>query len=404
MATTLTPLDAALRQLLDSIGPVAAVEQVDILHAPGRILATDVHAPIDVPLADNSAMDGFALRAADVAAVPVVLPVTQRIPAGHAPEPLKPGTAARIFTGAPLPAGADCVVMQENAELLGARVRVLQSAAAGENVRLAGEDIRLGSRLFHAGHRMRVQDLHALASCGIQKLGVRRRLRVALLTTGDELVAPGTQLQVGQVYNSNYFMLAGLVEALGMQVVDLGQARDQQEQTVERLRAAAAQADCIVSTGGVSVGEEDHVRGAVEKLGRISLWKLAIKPGKPFAFGKVLDKPFFGLPGNPVSGFVTFAFLVRPALLAMAGATGLAPRSYLLPARFLATSGERQEYLRVSLSATSSGNYQLDLCGSQSSGAGSALSSGDGLAVVPPFTSVRQGDMLQFVPFSEITA
>jgi len=362
------------------------------------VLAQDLVAPVDVPPSDNSAMDGYAVRAADLENAPLQLPVSQRIPAGVVGQPLEPVTAARIFTGAALPTGADAVVMQENTEPLGQEVKLLYRIKAGEHVRRQGEDIRKGTVLFTAGHRIRIQDMHVLSASGIAELSVKKPLRVAVLTTGDELVRPGTPLQPGQIYNSNFYMLSALLGRLGVQVLDFGVVGDRLEDTVQCLEKAAAQADCIISSGGVSVGEEDHVKAAVEQLGGIGLWKLALKPGKPFAYGNVQGIPFFGLPGNPVSAFVTFVLLVRPAVLKLMGSDVEKPITFRLPADFSCSSQERQEYLRVKLTKEDGGAGVLQLYNNQSSGAGSSLSDADGLAVLPPFTSIKHGDMLEFIP------
>ena len=402
MNAQLTPLNDALAVLLESLVPQADMESIDLLQAPGRILAQDLVAPVDVPPSDNSAMDGYAVTAADLAEVPLVLPVSQRIPAGYVGQPLTPGSVARIFTGAALPPGADAVVMQENTELQDHAVRVFKGVNAGEHVRKQGEDIRKGTILFAAGHRIRIQDMHVLSASGIEELPVRKPLRVAILTTGDELVRPGTPLQPGQIYNSNYYVLAALLQRIGVQVLDFGVVGDLLEETLECFERAAGEADCIVSSGGVSVGEEDYVKTAVEHLGNIDLWKLAVKPGKPFAYGQVKGVPFFGLPGNPVSAFVTFVLLVRPAMLTLMGATKSEPVSFQLPVNFSCSSQERQEFLRVKLVRDRSESCGLQLIENQSSGAGSSLSGADGLAVLPPFTSVKHGDMLDFIPLNEL--
>jgi molybdopterin molybdotransferase len=402
MNAQLTPLDEALSVLLCDLAPLAGLESIELSRAPGRVLAQDVIAPVDVPPCDNSAMDGYAVRVVDLDDLPRVLPVSQRIPAGSVGEPLEPGTVARIFTGAPLPSGADAVVMQENTELQGPHVRILQGTGAGEHVRRQGEDIRKGGVLFTAGHRVRIQDMHVLSASGIASLSVRKPLRVAILTTGDELVRPGNPLQPGQIYNSNYYVLSALLGHLGMQVLDFGVVGDNLKDTLDTLGRAVGQADCIVSSGGVSVGEEDHVKAAVEQLGSIGLWKLAVKPGKPFAYGRVKGVPFFGLPGNPVSVFVTFVMLVRPALLSLSGATVSKPTKFPMPVRFSCTSHDRQEFLRVRLVKEGEAAGSLQLFDNQSSGAGSSLSDADGLAVLPPFTSVKHGDMLDFIPLNEL--
>jgi molybdopterin molybdotransferase len=401
MNSRLTPIEEALTRLREDLPLLALPETVELTQADGRILAHDLYGAVDVPASDNSAMDGYAVNSQAVSQIPVTLAVSQRIPAGQAGEPLQSGTAARIFTGAPLPAGADAVVMQENTQPAGQSVTILQRVAAGENVRSRGDDIPAGTLLFKAGHRLRAHDMHVLASCGIARLAVRKPLKVAILTTGDELVRPGTSLEAGQIYNSNFYLLSALVAGLGMQVVDCGTVGDGLDTTVEKFARAAGEADCLLSSGGVSVGEEDHVKAAVQRLGRIDLWKLALKPGKPFAWGEVKGRPFFGVPGNPVSAFVTFVLLVRPALLAMSGARSHEPLSFRLPVAFDYSSGDRQEYLRVVLRSRDGGG-ELQIVDNQSSGAGSSLSQADGLAVLPPFTSVTAGDMLSFIPFSEL--
>lgn len=401
--STLTPINTALRQVLAAMTPITETETVNILAAVGRVLAEDFVAPIAVPPYNNSAMDGVAVRAQDVASVPVNLPITQRIPAGAIGTPLQAGEAARIFTGAPIPDGADAVVMQENCTFSDAVVSVLQSVVSGENVRGAGEDIAKGALLFQRGHRLRPQDLGVLASVGATQVTVTRRLRVALLTTGNELVLPGTPLQPGQIYNSNFYALSGLLHALGCEVVDLGVVRDDLTATTDILKQAAQLADCVMSTGGVSVGEEDHVKAAITALGSLDLWKLAIKPGKPLACGSLLGAKFFGLPGNPVSAFVTFCLVVRPSLLTLSGCTQVQPLSARLPAGFeLAKTGERQEYLRTRVHVDASHTQVLVPIDNQSSGVGSSLSEAAGLAIIPPYTSVALGDSLEFIPFSEL--
>lgn len=402
-ASPLTPIAVAIEQLLPTIPQIEDTELISIGDTQGRILAEDFLAPVAVPPWDNSAMDGFAVSAADVESVPVTLKVSQRIAAGEVGSTLEPGTAARIFTGAPLPQGANAVVMQENTEAAAGQVTVVQSVVAGENLRRQGEDIGKGETLFHAGHRFLPQDIGVLASVGATEVNVKRKLKVALLTTGDELVTPGTSLKPGQIYNSNHFSLAALLNNLHVDVMEVGIVTDNYDTTRKELADASTNADCIISTGGVSVGEEDHVKAAVESLGNLDLWKLAIKPGKPFASGKVGSTQFFGLPGNPVSAFVTFVLLVRPFLLTMSGCQSPLPRWLPVPcADELASSGERQEYIRVSLVPGPDGKTMLKSLKQQSSGAGSSLSLADGLAIIPAHTSVARGDSLEFLPFSEL--
>lgn len=399
----LTPIDDACEQLLASLPGVAAGETVALDQAFGRVLIAECRAQLSMPPRNNSAMDGYAVRSVDTTSTPAVLNVTQRIPAGQVGEALAAGEAARIFTGAPLPSGADAVVMQENTEAGEDQVTVLQAVRPGENVRPAGEDFKAGTVLLPAGHRLRPQDIGLLASAGLVDVEVAVRPRVAILTTGDELVTPGTKLGAGQIYNSNAYTLAALLKSMDLPVFDLGVVADTPQATEQALQEAVASADCIITTGGVSVGEEDHVKAAIEKHGHLDLWKLAIKPGKPFASGKVHGRQFFGLPGNPVSAFVTFVLLVRPALLRMQGCVEVEPRAIPVAAGFdRPQSGARQEYLRVSLQSGASGELVLQPYDNQSSGAGASLSGADGLAIIPPRTSTTAGDMLAYLSFSEL--
>ncbi len=397
----LTPVDEALTRLLADMAVVAGTETVAIKRSLNRVLAEAVDAPISVPGYDNSGMDGYALDSTAPQDVP--LRVSQRIAAGSEGEALAKGTVARIFTGAPLPPGADAVVMQENCVRDGDELRILQRVAAGENVRRAGSDVQRGARLFEAGHRLRAPDVGMLAGVGMAWVEVRAPLRVALLTTGNELVRPGQVLAPGQIYNSNFYTLRALLRSLGHEILDCGIVPDSLAATEEALRAAAENTDCIISSGGVSAGEEDHVRHALERAGELTLWKLAIKPGKPFACGRIAGKPFFGLPGNPVSAIVNFALIVKPCLERLGGVRVEPPIPWKLPAGFtLPGSGVRQEYLRVRVDRESEGMPALRLTGNQGSGILSSVSHCDGLAVVPPHTAVSVGDWLRFIPLSEI--
>lgn len=398
--SALMPVDQALARLLEQLSPLAATEQVPLPAALGRVLAGNQQATLDVPAYDNSAMDGYALRAADVPAPGTLLPLSQKIAAGHPGVALQPGSVARIFTGAPIPEGADAVVMQENTELLPEGVRVLEQPRPGQNIRLRGHDIRAGSTVLEAGHRLQPQDLGLLASLGISTLDVRRPLTVAVLNTGDEVVAPGQPLAPGQLYDSNSFTLEALLTRLGLRVLKLGIVADTLAATEAALREAAATADCLITTGGVSVGEEDHVRAAVQRRGEISLWKLAIKPGKPFSFGRVQGVPFFGLPGNPVAVFVTFVTLVRPALLKLQGASSLHAPGYRVPLGFdVREAGSRQEYLRVRLVQQTDAEPCLQAFTDQGSSILTSLSWADGLAVIPPHSTPAAGERVQFLPF-----
>jgi molybdopterin molybdotransferase len=399
----LTPIDEALRLLLADMETVASTETVAIKRSLNRVLADAIDAPIHVPGYNNSGMDGYALNSADLQHGHRRLRVSQRIIAGSEGEPLEKGTAARIFTGAPMPPGADAVVMQENCTVDGDTITVQQAVSAGENVRLAGADVLRGSRLFEAGHRLRAPDVGMLAGVGLAWVEVRSPLRVGVLTTGNELVRPGQVLAAGQIYNSNFYTLRALLRGLGHEILDCGIVPDSLEATEEALRAAAENTDCIISSGGVSAGEEDHVRNALERAGELTMWKLAIKPGKPFAFGRIAGKPFFGLPGNPVSAFVNFALIVRPCLERLGGVRVEPPIPWVLPAAFaMPATGVRQEYLRVRVDRAGQGVPAISLTGSQSSGVLSSVSHCDGLAVVPPHTAVNPGDLLRFIPLSEI--
>ena len=401
--SSLTPIDKALAQLLSGLDTVAATETVVLADALGRVVVSDQTSAIDVPGFAVSAMDGYAVATADLLAEQRRFAISQRIPAGRVGSRLAAGSVARIFTGAPLPPGADAVVMQENTRLDGEELEVLQAVVAGENVRPVGDDVRHGSLLVEAGQRLRAPDIGMLAGSGISTIEVRKPLRVAILTTGDELVRPGKTLQPGQIYNSNFYLLDALLRGLGHRVEDCGIVEDTLPATEAALLRAAENADCIISSGGVSAGEEDHVRMALEKVGRLALWKLAIKPGKPFAFGQVGSTPFFGLPGNPVSAFVTYALLVRPALDRLAGALPTRHLPLWLPVDFdIARGGARQQYVRVRCSNEGESGPVMHLAGNQSSGVLSAVRGADGLAVVPVGATVRRGDRLRFIPLSEI--
>jgi molybdopterin molybdotransferase len=398
----LTPIDTALDMLLAQLPQVCEQETLPLEQASGRALAEDYVSSAHVPPHASSAMDGYALRTSDLDGESASLKITQRIAAGEVGSPLGVGEAARIFTGAPIPEGADAVAMQENCSVAEGQL-TLKKPVVGENVRQAGDDILSGAMVLAKGCRLRPQDLGLLASIGVEKVKVKRKLRVTLLTTGNELVRPGTRLKAGQIYNSNYYTLYSLLESLHVDVLDGGIVEDDFEETSKALLAAATVSDCIISTGGVSVGEEDHVKAAVEKEGVLDLWKLAIKPGKPLACGKIGDCQFFGLPGNPVSAFITFALVVRPCLLTMLGCEQVGPQTYKLAAGFKSSiSGERQEYLRANLVNDEQGNVALMPLSNQGSGVATSLNQSDGLVIIPPYTSIAIGDNLTFIPFSEI--
>ena len=386
--------------MLGAARPVAEVELVDTMRANGRVLATAQTSTLNVPERDNTQMDGYAVRASDCASGAASLPVSQRIAAGHVGLPLQPGTAARIFTGALLPDGADCVVMQEQCTLLDGVVTVNHVPHAGEWVRRQGEDIRAGGVILGAGRRLRSQEMGLAASVGLAQVPVLRKLRVAVFFTGDELAMPGQPLAPGAVYNSNRFTLRGLLENLGCEITDLGIVPDSLEATKTVLRQAARGNDLIITSGGVSVGEEDHIKAAVEAEGRLNMWQIAVKPGKPLAFGEVQEAFFIGLPGNPVSSFVTFLLFVRPFILRLQGVTGkLAPRSYQLPAAFERLKADkRNEFLRAKVND----DGELEVFANQSSGVLTSTVWGDGLIDCPPGLSIARGDMLRFIPFNEL--
>ncbi|MBM3391168.1 MAG: molybdopterin molybdotransferase MoeA [Betaproteobacteria bacterium] len=401
-AMSLLSIDEALQKLLAAARPMAEIEEADTLAAAGRVLARAQSSGLTVPPLDNSAMDGYAVRIADISSAGARLPVAQRIPAGSVGTPLAAGTAARIFTGAPVPEGADAVVMQELCEHAGEDVvRINHVPRPAENIRRAGEDIRAGAEILAAGTRLTPQDIGLAASVGLAALPVFRRLRVAVFFTGDELSMPGEALKPGGIYNSNRYTLRGLLAALGCEVHDLGIVPDSLEATRVALREAAAASDVVITSGGVSVGEEDHVKAAVQAEGALDLWKIAIKPGKPLAFGKVSRRgtAFIGLPGNPVSTFVTFLVLVRPFLLACQGARATAPRGLMMRADFdWPKPDRRREFLRVRINAEGG----LDLYPNQSSGVLTSCAWADGLVDNPPAQAVRRGELVRFLPFSEL--
>ena len=396
-------LEEALQRLLGAVHPLPATESLSTFDALGRVLAADVRSALDVPQADNTSMDGYALRSADVTSSGTVLPVSQRIPAGVVGTPLRPGTAARVFTGAQVPAGADAVVMQESCEVRGSDVQINTVPEPGQWVRRRGEDVQSGSLVLSAGLRLTPQALGLAASVGAARLTVSQRPRVALFSTGDELVMPGEPLKPGAIYNSSRFTLSGLVRALGCDCIDLGIVPDDLNATRAALREAAARSDLIVTSGGVSVGEEDHLRPAVRSEGRIDLWQIAIKPGKPLAFGEVrrgdgTAAHYIGLPGNPVSSFVTFLLAVRPVLLKLQGATEMQPRSWPMRADFdWPRPDRRREFLRVRRNDRGG----LDLYPNQSSGVLTSVVWADGVIDNPANQPIAAGDTAHYLPFSE---
>ncbi|MBK9392512.1 MAG: molybdopterin molybdotransferase MoeA [Uliginosibacterium sp.] len=387
--------EEALRQLLSAAEPVGKVERIASHLAVGRVLAETAISPIAVPPADNSAMDGYAIRTTEVARTP--LPVSQRIPAGASPSFLQAGTAARIFTGAPIPFGADAVVMQEKVQLHDSGIVIEQSPQRGENIRRAGEDISAGSPVVSAGVRLSPAALGLLASVGIAEVKVYSRLRVAVFFTGNELVTPGEQLRPGTIYNSNRHVLYGLLGELGCEVSDFGVVPDSFEATRDALRRASVGHDLVLTCGGVSVGEEDHVKEAVLAEGALDTWKIAIKPGKPFAFGRVCETPFIGLPGNPVSSFVTFLMLAKPYICKRQGITDCTPKSFRVTANFSwPRAAQVREFLRVRANDVGT----LDLFAKQGSGVLTSCAWATGLVDNPPGQVIQPGDMVRYIPFA----
>ena len=402
----------AVREALDfmmgAARPIVDSEIVPTLCANGRVLAAPQASTIDVPSADNTHMDGYAVRAADCASGEARLKVTQRIPAGHVGAPLEAGCAARIFTGAMIPEGADAVVMQEQCEANDdGTVTIKHAPPSGEWIRRAGEDIVAGAVILPAGTRLRSQELGLAASVGLAALPVVRKLRVAVFFTGDELTmpgeAPGGQLAPGAIYNSNRFTLRALLENLGCTITDFGIVPDTLEATRYTLRSAARENDLIITSGGVSVGEEDHIKPAVEAEGRLNMWQIAVKPGKPLAFGEVRreggDAFFLGLPGNPVSSLITFLLFVRPFILRLQGVPVQEPRGFAMRADFdWPKPDRRNEFLRARINAAGG----LDLFPNQSSGVLTSTVWGDGLIDNPPNQAIARGDSVRFIPFSEL--
>ena len=395
---SLMPVEVALARLLEmaEAAPIVECESLPLAAAEGRVLAEDLLSSLDLPPWPNSAMDGYALRVADWTGEP--LPVSQKIFAGMAPEPLAPGTCARIFTGAPVPAGADCVEMQENTEVLtDQRVRFSEPLRTGQNIRPQGQETTVGEQVLNAGTRLGPIELGLAASLGNAELRVVRKVRVAVLSTGDELVEPGQALGPGQIYNSNRVLLCSWLQRLGCEVLDAGILPDNLQATRERL-AQLGSVDLILSTGGVSVGEADFLGIALREAGELALWKLAIKPGKPLTFGHFQGVPVIGLPGNPASTLVTFALLARPYLLRRQGVREVTPLQFQVPAGFVwPKAGNRREYLRGRLEQGRASIYR-----NQSSGVLRSAAWAEGLVEVLEERTLVEGDWVNFIPLSEV--
>ncbi|MFZ6755820.1 gephyrin-like molybdotransferase Glp [Undibacterium sp. Ji50W] len=399
MSKPMLTVAEALEFLLSAVRPIQDVETVATLAANGRLLAQSQTSLLNVPPLDNTQMDGYAVRAADCVDAETRLRVSQRIPAGYIGEALEAGTAARIFTGAIIPAGADAVIMQEQCVADGDFVTIRHQPRVGEWIRRQGEDIATGATILAAGTRLRAQELGLAASVGLAQLPVLRRPRVAVFFTGDELAMPGDVLKPGAIYNSNRFTLTALLQDLGCDVTDYGIVPDKLDATRSTLRLASQEHDVIITSGGVSVGEEDHVRSAVEAEGRLDMWQIALKPGKPLAFGAVGKAFFIGLPGNPVSSFVTFLLFVRPFLLRMQGVQKVSPQSYSVRADFdWLKPDRRNEFLRARMNAEGG----LGLFANQGSAVLTSTVWGDGLIDLAPGQSIHAGDVVKFIPFSSL--
>ena len=395
MSQGLLSVDDALSRLLDAARPVTEVEEVQTLEATNRILARAQRSTMDVPPMDNSAMDGYAVRVADGER----LRVAQKIMAGATGSRLEPGTAARIFTGAPIPPGADAIVMQEHTAAEGDHVVLKKKPKPGDWIRYVGADVKKGAEILPAGRRLLPQDTGLAASVGIGTLPVYRKVKLGLFFTGDELVMPGEPLAPGRIYNSNRFTLRGLGEVFGCDVRDYGIVPDTLDATRAALRRAAAECDVIVTSGGVSVGEADYVKPAVEAEGKLLMWRIAMKPGRPLAYGTVADAAFIGLPGNPVSSFVTFLIFVRPFLLKTQGMAHTAPRQISGRADFDWTEPDaRREFLRVKWNAQGG----LDIYPTQDSAVLTSTAWADGLVDNPAGHAIAKGDIVRFLPYSEL--
>lgn len=398
--------DEALARIRALAQPVTGTETVPLAEAAGRILAADVVADMDVPPHDNSAVDGYLVYFDDLdPARETRLAIAGRRAAGDAPGEAPPrGAALRVFTGAALPAGPDTVVMQEDCRREGDTVVVPPGIGRGANLRRAGEDVRAGATILRAGHRLRPQDLGLAAAVGRAALAVRARLRVAIFSTGDELREPGAALGPGAIYDANRYVLGALLAAQGCAVTDLGILRDDAAEVRGALAAAARDHDLLFTSGGVSVGEEDHVKAAVEAEGALHFWRLAIKPGRPLALGRVGATPFVGLPGNPVAAMVTFLRFARPLALGLAGADVVAPALYRVRAGFdYAKKPGRREWLRARLVRDPDGALAAEKFPRQGSGILSSLVAADGLVELPEdLTQLTKGEAVDFLPFNEV--
>lgn len=402
----LIPYDEALQALVAQASPTKKVVKKPLLESFGEVLAESQRSKIDVPPADNSAMDGYALNTSDLATSGgTELPVLQRIAAGEAAKPLQPGSAARIFTGAPIPHGANVVIMQEQVTIVGDMMRFDIKPETGLNIRRAGNDIRRGDTILHKGCRLRAQDIGLAASVGLESLPLFEKIRVGIFLTGDELVEPGKPLAAGKIYDSNRYTLQGLLRQLGAEIVDLGLVDDTLQETKTAMRNAAQQADLVVTCGGVSVGEEDHVRIAIEQLGDLHLWRLRIKPGKPLAFGTIDSTPFIGLPGNPVSVFATFCLFVAPLIKTLQGRFWQKPIAIQVNAGFdWPKPDTRREFLRARLEPDDDQMLVAKIYQNQDSGVLSSTVWADGFVEIAEGQTLKAGDKVDYLSFEQLLA
>jgi molybdopterin molybdotransferase len=400
----LIPYDEALRALVAKASPTNRVVNKPLLESFGEVLAESQCSTIDVPSADNSAMDGYALNTSDLkASGQTELVVSQRIAAGEAARPLQPGSAARIFTGAPIPDGADVVIMQEQVEAIDDRIRFDLKPETGMNIRRAGNDIHSGDTILHKGRRLRAQDIGLAASVGLEALPVFEKISVGMFLTGDELVEPGNPLAAGKIYDSNRYTLHGMLRQLGCEIIDLGLIGDTLEATKTAMLNAAKQADLVVTCGGVSVGEEDHVRVAIEQLGDLHLWRLRIKPGKPLAFGAINSTPFIGLPGNPVSVFATFCLFVAPLIKTLQGRPWQKPLAVQVTAGFdWPKPDSRREFLRARLEADDNQHLVAKIYPNQDSGVLSSAVWAAGLVEIAEGQTLKAGDKVDYHSFEQL--
>ena len=396
--------DEALQQLIAKISPRQKITSKPLLESFGEVLAESQRSTIDVPQSDNSAMDGYALSTSDLAATgETELPVSQRVAAGQAAGPLQPGTAARIFTGAPIPAGADVVIMQEQVQLIGDTIHFDIKPEIGSNIRPAGNDIRSGDTILQKGCRLRPQDVGLAASVGLEFLPVYEKIRVGMFLSGDELVEPGKPLVAGKIYDSNRYTLQGMLQALGCEVIDLGLVGDTLRETKSTMLNAAQQADLVVTSGGVSVGEEDHVRIAIEQLGELHLWRLRIKPGKPLAFGEIKSTPFIGLPGNPVSVFATFCLFVCPLIKTLQGRHWQKPVAVQVNAGFdWPKPDSRREFLRARLETDGDQAPVAKIYPNQDSGVLSSAVWAQGFVEIAEGQTLKAGDKVDYISFGQL--